>query len=224
MKILLVQEKEEDEKYLKSIFEKENFTINIVKEFKTALEEVYYSNYDILVIDSKVKNITAINFCEKVRRSDNKIGIICVADNKNLENKISLLKLGIDDYILKPFNDLELILKIKNLYKRVKSTEIIKEINLSFYDFSLDTLKRELKKNNDIISLSSKEFSLIEYFVRNKNQIINRKDIKKEVWGENYRTKTNITDVYINKIRKKIDDEEGKILQTVRGQGYILKI
>ncbi|MBS9775936.1 MAG: response regulator transcription factor [Fusobacterium sp.] len=224
MKILIVQENIKDEKYLQDIFEKENFEIKIVKEFKTALEEVYYSNHDILIIDSKVKNISAFDFCEKVRRSDNKIGIICLTNNENIENKLDLLKIGVDDYILKPFNDLELILKIKNLFKRIESTEIIKKINLSFNDFLLDTLKRELKKENQVIDLSSKEFSILEYLLRNKNFVISREDIKKEVWRENHKNNTNIVDVYINKIRKKIDDEAGKILQTVRGHGYILKV
>ncbi len=224
MKILLVQENEEDVKYLEEILKRENFIVKVVKEFKTALEEFYYTKQDILIIDNKVKNIKATTFCEKVRKSDNKIGIICLTNNEKIENKLDLLKIGVDDYILKPFNDLELILKIKNLYKRIESTEIVKEINLTFYDYSLDVIKRELKKDNRKINLSSKEFSILEYLLRNKNLVINRKDIKKEVWGESYKNNTNIVDVYINKIRKKIDDEAGKILQTARGHGYILKV
>lgn len=224
MKILLVQEEEEQLKYLENIFNEEGFTVKVVKEFKTALEEVYYSNHDILVIDSKVKNIKATDFCEKVRNSDNKIGLICISEDKSLKTKIDLLKLEVDYYIEKPFNNLELILKIKNLYKRVESTEIVKKINLNFYDYSLDVMKRELKKEKKIIDLSSKEFSLLEYFVRNRNVILTRTDIKKAVWRENNKKNTNIVEVYINKLRKKINDESGKILQSVRGRGYILKV
>lgn len=224
MKILLVQEEEEQLKYLENIFNEEGFTVKVVKEFKTALEEVYYSNHDILVIDSKVKNIKATDFCEKVRNSDNKIGLICISEDKSLKTKIDLLKLEVDYYIEKPFNNLELILKIKNLYKRVESTEIVNKINLNFYDYSLDVMKRELKKEKKIIDLSSKEFSLLEYFVRNRNVILTRTDIKKAVWRENNKKNTNIVEVYINKLRKKINDESGKILQSVRGRGYILKV
>ena len=223
MNILVVHEDQGTIDYLKNAFKEEVIIVDFAHNFVEALEKYYLSPYDILIMDSRVKNIDAKVFCEKIRNHNNKVGLICLSSNNDFDMKIELFKAGIDDFISKPFKFTELLYRIRALYRRIEFTEIIKEINLSFQDFKLDMLNRKLSKNEDIIELTQKEFALIEFLVRNKNLALSRTHIREKVWGIDFINNTNVVDVYINKIRNKIDDTQGKILQSVRGYGYILK-
>ena len=153
------------------------------------------------------------------------ITIICLSSDTNFDTKIELFKKGIDDFILKPFKFTELLYRVKSLYRRVEFTEIVKEVNLKFHNFKINMLTREfLDENNLVIELTQKEFALIELLVRNKNLALSRTYIREKIWGIDFLNSTNIVEVYINKLRKKINDKHGKIIQSVRGYGYILKV
>ncbi|WP_022820036.1 response regulator transcription factor [Fusobacterium russii] len=223
MNILVVHEDQGIIDYLKNAFKEEAIAVDFAHSFVEALETYYLSPYDILIIDSKIRNIEAKVFCEKIRNHSNKVGLICLSSDSNFDMKIELFKAGIDDFILKPFKFTELLYRVKALYRRIEFTEIVKEIKLSFHEFKLDMMTRRLSKNDDVIELTQKEFALIEFLVRNKNLALSRTHIKEKVWGIDFINNTNVVDVYINKIRNKIDDSQGKILQSVRGYGYILK-
>lgn len=226
MNILLVHENQDFVDSLKDALKVEKYTVELAQNFVEALEKYYDRYYDILIMDSKVKNIEAKLFCEKVRNHNNKVGLICVSSDNNFDLKIELFKNGLDDFILETINFVELLHRIKALYRRIQYTEILKEINLSFHNFKINMLDRVLLKNGLIIDLTQKEFALMELLVRNKNLALNREFIKEKIWGtdlQNNKNNTNIVDVYINKIRNKIGDSQGKILQSVRGYGYILK-
>lgn len=223
MNVLVVHEDQGTIEYLRSAFKEEIIIADFAQHFVEALEKYYLSPYDIIIIDSKVKNIDAKVFCEKIRNHSNKVGLICLSSDTNFDIKIELFKAGIDDFILKPFKFTELLYRIKALYRRIEFTEIVKEINLNFNGFNLDMMTRRLSKNNVIIELTQKEFALIELLVRNKNLALSRTHIREKVWGIDFMNNTNVVDVYINKVRNKIDDSQGKILQSVRGYGYILK-
>lgn len=223
MNVLVVHEDQGTIEYLRSAFKEEIIIADFAQSFVEALEKYYLSPYDIIIIDSKVKNIDAKVFCEKIRNHSNKVGLICLSSDTNFDIKIELFKAGIDDFILKPFKFTELLYRIKALYRRIEFTEIVKEINLNFNGFNLDMMTRRLSKNNVIIELTQKEFALIELLVRNKNLALSRTHIREKVWGIDFMNNTNVVDVYINKVRNKIDDSQGKILQSVRGYGYILK-
>ncbi|MDO4689960.1 MAG: response regulator transcription factor [Fusobacterium sp.] len=223
MNVLIVHEDQGTINYLKTAFKEEVIITDFAQNFVEALEKYYLNPYDIIIMDSRVKNIDAKFFCEKVRNHNNKVGLICLSSDGNFDLKIDLFKAGIDDFILKPFKFTELLYRIKSLYRRVEFTEIVKEINLCFQDFKLDMMSRKLTRNENIIELTQKEFALIELLVRNKNLALSRTYIREKVWGIDFINNTNIVDVYINKIRNKINDYEGKILQSVRGYGYILK-
>lgn len=223
MNILVVHDNQGTVEYLKNAFKEEIIIVDFAETFVEGLEKYYLSPYDILIIDSKIKNIDAKVFCEKIRNHSNKVGIICLSDDKNFDRKIELFKAGIDDYVLKPFKFTELLCRINALYRRVQFTEIVKDISLTFQSFEINMLTRELKQNNKVIELTQKEFAMIELLVRNKNLALSRTHIREKVWGIDFVNNTNIVDVYINKIRNKIADNQGKILQSVRGYGYILK-
>ncbi len=223
MNVLVVHEDQGTIEYLRNAFKEEIIIADFAQHFVEALEKYYLSPYDIIIIDSKVKNIDAKVFCEKIRNHSNKVGLICLSSDTNFDIKIELFKAGIDDFILKPFKFTELLYRIKALYRRIEFTEIVKEINLNFNGFNLDMMTRRLSKNNVIIELTQKEFALIELLVRNKNLALSRTHIREKVWGIDFMNNTNVVDVYINKVRNKIDDSQGKILQSVRGYGYILK-
>lgn len=223
MNLLIVQEEQGILDYLKNSFKEEGIKVSCENNFATALEKYYFTTYDILIIDSKIKNIEGKLFCEKIRKDNNKVGIICISNDTNIDTKISLFKVGIDDYIQKPFKFTELLYRVKALYRRVEFTKLEKMNDLSFHDFKIDIMARELLKNNQAIELTTKEFLLIELLVRNKNIALSRTYIREKVWGIDFVNNTNIVDVYVNKIRLKLGDSNGKILQSLRGYGYILK-
>ncbi|MDY4010938.1 MAG: response regulator transcription factor [Fusobacterium gastrosuis] len=223
MNILLVHENKNFIDSLKDALKVENFTVELANNFVEALEKYYYGCYEIIIIDNNVKNIEAKFFCEKVRNHNNKTGLICVSANNSIDLKIDLFKSGLDDFILDSVDCSELLYRIKALSRRIQYTDIIKEINLSFHNFKINMLDRTLFKDNFVIELTQKEFALIELLVRNKNLALNREHIRERIWGIDSKNNTNIVDVYINKIRSKIGDNQGKILQSVRGYGYILK-
>lgn len=223
MNILLVYENNSTIEHLKNAFKEEIISVDCAYNFAEALEKYYFNPYDILIIDSKIKNIEAKVFCEKIRNHSNKVGIICLSGENDFDTKIALFKAGLDDFIAKPFKFTELLHRIKALYRRIQYTEIVKEINLKFQDFKLNVMTRELSKDDTIVELTQKEFALIELFVKNKNIALSRTLIKEKVWGIDFANNTNVVDVYINKIRAKINDSQGRVLQAVRGYGYILK-
>lgn len=223
MNILIIQKNKNLSEYLYNSFKESNFSAEIAENFVEGLEKFYFGTYDIIIIDDCVKDIQGKFFCEKIRKENNKVGLVCISDNSDEEVKLNILKNGADDYIIRPISFTEILYRTINLYRRVKSTEINKLSNLKFANFSINLINREFLKENNKIDLTPKEFLLIEYLTRNKGVAISRTAIKEKIWGIDFVNKTNIVEVYINKIRKKIGDEKGKILQSVRGYGYIIK-
>lgn len=223
MNLLVVQDDQGTSKYLQNAFKEENIFADFVDNFVEGLEKYYLTNYDIIIIDTRIKNIEGRLFCEKIRKDNNKIGIICLSADKYFDTKINLFKFGIDDYVEKPFKFTELFYRIKALSRRVEFSEIVKATKLTFKDYSINLMSRELLKNGVSIELTAKEFLLIELLIRNKNIGLSRTYIREKVWGIDFVNNTNIVDVYIKKLRTKLEDNDGKILQSLRGYGYILK-
>jgi DNA-binding response OmpR family regulator len=167
--------------------------------------------------------MNGFDLCKEIRKFDNRIPIIMLTALSGTDNKIMGFDSGADDYLVKPFEFRELIARIKALLKRNDVGYFFNSI-LKIADLEMNTDSKIVKRGDDVITLTAKEFALLEYLLRNQNKVISRVDIAEKIWDINFDTGTNVIDVYINFIRKKIDKNYNvKLLHTVIGMGYVLR-
>ncbi|MEF9921119.1 MAG: response regulator transcription factor, partial [Erysipelotrichaceae bacterium] len=157
-----------------------------------------------------------------LREKDNKTVVMMLTAKDSVEDRVKGLDLGADDYLIKPFAFDELLARIRMLTRRQFNN--VSSV-LSIADLSLDTVSKIVKRSGKIIDLSSKEFALLEYFMQNKERVLSREQIEQHIWNYDYESGSNVIDVYIRFLRKKIDDDyDVKLIHTMRGYGYVMKV
>ncbi len=181
-------------------------------------------DFDIALLDIMLPGMNGISLCEYIRRENDTIGIIMLSAKSQEQDKILSLSVGADDYVTKPFGIGELLARITALTRRLKKTEkpVTNEDILTSGPFTLDLKSRELKKNGEVIDLTSVEFSIMELFFKNEGVALIREKILGGVWGENYYGDIKIVDVNIRRLRMKIEDDASnpEYIVTVWGYGY----
>ncbi|WP_018614552.1 response regulator transcription factor [Segetibacter koreensis] len=181
-------------------------------------------SYNLIILDINLPGINGYEFCKIVRSQNTYIPVIMLTALNTLDNKIEGYDAGADDYIVKPFEFKELLMKIRVLLKRTMNQNVPVGTILKASDLEMNLDTKEVKRGDTIINLTSKEFQLLEYLLRNKNRLVSRADIAINVWDIDFDTNTNVIDVYINYVRNKVDKPfEKKLIQTQVGMGYILK-
>ena len=180
--------------------------------------------YNLVILDINLPGMNGYELCRKIRASDPHIPIIMLTALIDLGDKIEGYDAGADDYIVKPFEFRELLLKIRAVLKRTMNQQMPVGNVLKAADLELNLDSKEVKRNSKTINLTAKEFQLLEFLLRNKNKVVSRADIAINVWEIDFDTNTNVIDVYINYLRNKIDKQfEPKLIQTQVGMGYMLK-
>lgn len=184
------------------------------------------SAYDLIILDINLPFITGYELCKLIREQDERVPIIILTALNFTDNKIEGFELGADDYITKPFEFRELVARIKALLRRSDlRAEEEQEKVLQIADLEMNLDSKEVRRGDKKISLTAKEFQLLEYLLKNKEKVVSRSDIAKNVWDIDFDTQTNVIDVYVNFLRKKLDrDFEPKLIHTQVGMGYILKV
>jgi two-component system, OmpR family, copper resistance phosphate regulon response regulator CusR len=182
--------------------------------------------YDLIILDINLPFINGYELCKLIRQTDERVPIILLTAMNFTDNKIEGFELGADDYITKPFEFRELIARIKALLRRSDlRVDAEEEKILQIADLEMNLDNKEVKRGEKKIMLTAKEFQLLEYLLRNKEKVVSRADIAKNVWEIDFDTQTNVIDVYVNFLRKKLDkDFEPKLIHTQVGMGYILKV
>jgi len=182
--------------------------------------------YDMVILDINLPFINGYELCKMIRQNDQKIPIMLLTALNFTENKIEGFELGADDYVAKPFEFRELSARVKALLRRVEVNEnIADEKVLKIADLEMNIDSKEVKRSGQKIPLTAKEFQLLEYLLRNTGKVVSRADIAKDVWEIDFDTQTNVIDVYVNFLRKKLDkDYTPKLIHTQVGMGYILKV
>ncbi|UYQ95758.1 response regulator transcription factor [Chitinophaga horti] len=180
--------------------------------------------FDLLVLDINLPGMNGFEFCKRVRAGDEKTPIIMLTALGALDDKIEGYDAGADDYISKPFEFRELLMKIRALLRRSGNVAAPAGNLLRAGDLVMNLDTREVKRDGKDIYLTAKELQLLEYLMRNKNRVVSRADIAVNVWSINFDTSTNIIDVYINYVRNKVDKPfDQKMIHTQVGLGYVLK-
>lgn len=182
------------------------------------------NTYDLIILDVNLPGLNGYELCKIIRNHNQLVPVIMLTAMTTTDDKIEGFDSGTDDYIIKPFEFKELLVRIRALLKRTLNQQLPTGniLKVGSLEMNLDT--KEVKRENRVISLTAKEFQLLEYFMRNRNRVLSRADIAVSVWDIDFDTKTNVIDVYVNYLRNKIDRHfSTKLIHTHVGMGYILK-
>lgn len=223
MKILLVEDEPKIASFVKKGFEQEGYDVEIAYDGLMGKKMVFNNYYDIVILDINLPLLNGYELCRIIREENSKLPIILLTALDSVDDKVMGFDLGADDYMVKPFEFRELLARVRALSKRVSdSTNKGKILKIADLELNHDT--KLVTRNGDPIELTTREYSLLEYFMNNKGKVVSRIDIAEKVWELNFDTSTNVIDVYINYLRKKIDKNyPAKLIHTVVGMGYILR-
>ena len=219
MRILIVEDDIKIASFIKKGLEEESYTIDTIHNGKEAIYLTQINNYDIILLDIMIPDIDGLNVCKILREKGISIPIIMLTARNLLQDKIDGLDSGADDYLTKPFAFEELLARIRvQLRKKSQSSNII-----TIADLSIDTNKHEVKRDFQKIKLTVKEYALLELLARNKEKVLTESIIKENLSDMNQDTISNIINVYIYRLRNKIDKKYNtKLIHTVRGLGYMI--
>ncbi|MBI5646266.1 MAG: response regulator transcription factor [Ignavibacteriae bacterium] len=221
MKILIVEDEVKVCSFLKQGFEEELFTVDTAHDGEQGLFLALTEDYDAMVLDLMLPKKGGMQVLEELRREKSTPVLILTAKGQ-LENKIEGLNAGADDYLTKPFALAECIARVRSLVRRAQ-VERPSSV-LSAGDLTLDQMQHAVRRGSTMLELTAKEFKLLEYLLRNKNAVLTRSAIIEHIWDITFDSETNVLDVYMTRLRKKVDEGfEPKLIHTVRGVGYVLK-
>ena len=223
-KILIVEDEQKIADTLKLGLSENGYHVKVAYDGNIRLRLYEQHDFNLVVIDINLPGMNGYELCKKIRAADPKIPIIMLTALTALQDKIEGYDAGADDYIIKPFEFKELLMKIRVLLKRTMGQTLPTGNVLKAADLEMNLDSKEVKRGDQLISLTAKEFQLLEFLLRNKNRVVSRADIAVHVWDIDFDTNTNVIDVYINYVRNKIDKKyDQKLIQTQVGMGYILK-
>jgi two-component system, OmpR family, copper resistance phosphate regulon response regulator CusR len=223
-RILLVEDEQRIADTLRFGLKEQGFEVEVAYDGTLGYKLFQSLGFNLIVLDINLPGINGYELCKLVRASNPEIPVIMLTALNSLEEKIEGYDAGADDYIIKPFEFRELLMKIRVLLRRAGNTQIPVGNVLKADDLVMNLDGREVTRNGNIINLTAKEFQLLEFLLRKKNKVVSRADIAINVWDIDFDTNTNIIDVYINYVRNKVDKPfDKKLIQTQIGMGYILK-
>jgi DNA-binding response OmpR family regulator len=224
IKILLVEDEVKIANSLRQGLEELNYKVDIAFDGILGQKLFLQEKYDIILLDINLPGINGLDLCKMVRQHDRKIPVLMLTAFGSTDDKIEGFDTGADDYLVKPFDFKELLVRINALLRRAEIIMEIKGNELSIADLKMDLERKEVIRAGKKIKLTAKEFQLLEYLLRNKNKVVSRGDIAENVWALDFDTGTNIIDVYVNYLRRKIDREYAqKLIHTQVGFGYVMK-
>ena len=218
MRILVVEDDKKVAAFLQKGLREEQYAVDVCRNGEDAVYEAQVHPYDVIILDIMLPGKDGFTICKELRENSVLTPILMLTAKDSLEDKVIGLSEGADDYLTKPFSFEELLARIRALLRR---NQDYKTGILKVDDLELDPLRRTVQRAGTPITLSGKEYALLEYLLRNKGIILSQTKIIDHVWDRNYDGTSNLINVYINHLREKIDkDAEVKLIKTVRGQGY----
>ncbi len=224
-KIMIVEDEKRIVRFLQMELEHEGFETESEENGRRAYERIVQEQYDLVLLDIMLPDMDGLEVCRRVREISD-VPIIMLTAKDDIEDKVSGLDIGADDYITKPFAIQELLARVRAAIRIHKANEMGNrdERVLAVKDLVLYPGRYEVRVKGELVELTKKEYSLLEYMLRNKPNVLTRDQILQEVWGYDYVGDTNVVDVYIRYLRAKIDERfDDKYIYTVRGVGYAVK-
>jgi len=224
IKVLLIEDEKKIADSISKGLKELNYHVETAYDGNIGLRLYENGKFNIVITDINLPGINGYDLCKIIRSRNQIIPILMLTALNTTEDKIDGFDAGADDYLVKPFEFKELVVRIRALLKRTLNQQLPVGNILKVADLELNVDSKEVKRAGKSINLTAKEFQLLEYFMRNRNRVLSRGDIAEKVWDLDFDTKTNVIDVYINFLRKKIDKEfDVKLIHTQVGMGYIMK-
>lgn len=221
MKLLLIEDDKEAAKYLIKGLREQGYVIDHAASGKEGLFLAASETYDALIVDRMVPEVDGVTIIQTLRASGNQTPTLILTALDKVEERVKGLKAGADDYLVKPYSFTELLARLEAITRRKPSGNVATKLTCG--ELEMDLLSRTVKRGDKEIDLQAREFSLLEYLMRNCGQVVTRTMLLEHVWDYNFDPQTNVIDVHISRLRQKIDKGFDKsLIQTLRGAGYRL--
>ena len=219
MRVLIIEDEKRIQDFLSRGLESAGYAVDVAGDGNTGGEMVHATEYDLIILDLNLPDMDGLQVLQKIRNRKVSPPVLILSARDAVDDRVKGLELGADDYLVKPFAFVEMLARVRALLRRGQPTPE----RLQVGDLLLDCIRRKVTRANENIELAPKEFSILEYLMRNRGRPLSRTMIVEHVWDMDYDGLTNIVDVYIRHLRSKIDDKwPMKMIQTVRGIGYML--
>lgn len=222
MRILIIEDEPRIASFIRRGLEEESYAVDVASDGEEGFSWLSNFSYDLIISDVLMPKLNGLELCKKIREAGIKTPILLLTAKDTVDDKVLGLDAGADDYLVKPFSFKELLARVRALMRRHEGAD--KNSKLTSYDLTLDLLTRRVERGGSEIELTNKEFALLEFLMQNQGQVLSRTLIAEHVWDYDFYNQSNIIDVYVRQLRKKIDDPfELKLINSVRGAGYKLK-
>jgi DNA-binding response OmpR family regulator len=221
MRILLVEDDPKISSFVKIGLESNDCIVDTAYDSTIGEKLAFSRKYDVIILDVVIPGISGFDLCKKIRNNNISTPVIMLTSLDSVEDKLTGFDCGADDYLVKPFSFQELFARIKALIRRNKEAVLIPVIKV--LDLELDSVTKKVKRNNKEITLTATEYKILELLMTNKGKVYDRMHIAEKIWGYSFNSGTNVIDVHINSLRKKIDkDYSQKLIHTKKGFGYVV--
>jgi two-component system copper resistance phosphate regulon response regulator CusR len=222
MRILVVEDEPVAANVLAKGLREHAYAVDIAADGRAALEQIGSTDYDLVILDILLPRINGLELCRRVRADAATVPILMLTARGGLDERVEGLDAGADDYLSKPYHFPELLARVRALLRRGPAFE---PSELSLDDLIVDTRARRVTRGGKLIQLTAKEYALLEYLMRRQTQVVGRSDIAEHVWDDSFDPVSNLIEVYIQRLRRKIDDGHSiRLIQTRRGTGYTLSL
>jgi len=223
MRILLVEDEHRISAYIKRGLEESGYVVDAVFNGRDALDWAEAAPYDLIILDIMLPEMDGLSVCRRLRQRGDRTAVLMLTARDAIDDRVKGLDAGADDYLVKPFAMKELLARLRALSRR--GHEQSKSPLITFGDLSLDTRTREVRRGTTLIYLAAKEYAVLECLLREPERVLTRTQIAEHVWNYDTYNQSNVVDVYIRNLRRKLDDPfEKKLIHTVRGIGYRLSL
>jgi DNA-binding response OmpR family regulator len=220
MRILLVEDEPEAARLLAKGLREQAYAVDLAENGEAAVFRAETTNYDAIILDIMLPGRDGISVCRALRKAGSSVPILMVTARGTVQARVEGLDSGADDYLTKPFDFMELLARLRALIRRGVRPPLPERIQIG--PLVLDTRSREVTNAGARVALTTREYALLEYFARHPNAVLGRADIAEHVWDESYDAFSNVIDVYVQRLRRKLDvDGRPSLIATRRGQGYI---
>ncbi len=223
MKILIIEDDPRIRAYVDKGLKEAGHAADLAEDGETGLHLAATEKYDVLIVDRMLPKLDGLSIIKTLRGSGNLTGILILSALGDVDDKVTGLRSGGDDYLVKPFAFVELLARVEALDKRASSPHASQSITLKAGDLEMDLLARKVRRSGKVIELQTREFRLLEYLLKFKGQLVTRTMLLEGVWDYHFDPQTSVIDVHISRLRKKLGDSGNTFIKTVRGAGYIIE-
>ena len=222
MRVLIVEDERKVAQFLKKGFQSEAFAVDIAPDGSEGLRLAMSNTYDAIVLDVMLPKMSGLEVLEELRRQRITTPILILTARSDVEDRVKGLNSGADDYLPKPFSFSEVLARVRAIMRRTSAD--VRGSVLEMGDVRMDLLNRSVARGTKPITLTNKEFELLEYLLRNKGRVLSRVTLTEHIWDMDFDTETNVVDVLVNRLRRKLEDGFAtKVILTIRGVGYVMK-